>query len=136
MKPLAQLDLRHEGHALVASVDGEVDISNAAELEAAMSASLPNDALGIVLDLSRTTYIDSAGVHFLFGLGARLVRRRQQLRLVVGHDSPIRRVLKLTGVNWTLQQDPTVEDSLRKMRAEVRRAPGEEGWLSGPEPWY
>jgi anti-sigma B factor antagonist len=138
MKPLAQLDVHHDGDVLVAAVDGEVDISNAAELEAALTASLANDALGIVLDLSRTTYIDSAGVHFLFGLGARLSRRRQQLRLVVGDESKIWRVLKLTGVSWTLQQDGDVDDSLRNMRAEVRRSPDEAGWLSGPgpEPWY
>jgi anti-sigma B factor antagonist len=136
MKPLAQLDVQHEADALIAVVEGEIDISNASELEAALSASLANDALGIVLDLSRTTYIDSAGVHLLFGLGARLTRRRQQLRLVLGDDSPIARVLKLTGVSWTMRKDATVAESLRTMRAEVRRAPGEENWLSGPEPWY
>jgi anti-sigma B factor antagonist len=137
VKPLAQLELRHDADVLVASVEGEIDISNASELEAALSASLPNNALGIVLDLTRTSYIDSAGVHFLFGLGARLTRRRQQLRLVVGDGSPIARVLKLTGVSWTLQHDASVQVSLRLMRAEVRRAPGEENWLSaGSEPWY
>jgi anti-sigma B factor antagonist len=137
MKPLAQLDVSREEDALVVRLDGEIDISNAADLRAALDAAVPKTALGLILDLSRASYVDSAGVHLLFGLGANLTRRRQQLRLVVPEDAPVSRVLKLTGVSWTVPHDRTVEDALARLRAEVRPIHGEESWLSAPDgpPW-
>jgi anti-sigma B factor antagonist len=137
VRPLAQLDVTREADALVVGISGEIDISNAADVRAALEAAVPKDALGLVLDLSRTSYIDSAGVHLLFGLGASLTRRRQQLRLVVPVDAPVTRVLKLTGVSWTVPLDRSVPDALAHLRAEVRPIEGEESWLSAPDqaPW-
>jgi len=137
VKPLAQLDVVREPDALVIRVDGEVDISNAADLRAALEGAVPQDARGLVLDLSRSSYIDSAGVHLLFGLGATLARRRKQLRLVVPEGAPVSRVLKLTGVSWTVPRDRSVADALARLRAEVQ-VEGEAGWLSTPDepPWW
>jgi anti-anti-sigma factor len=135
VNPLAQLEVTRAQDALVASVDGEIDISNAAELGASLEAAVPNTALGLVLDLSETTYLDSAGVHLLFGLGSRLARRRQQLRLVVPEASPIKKVLKLTGVSWTVPHDDSVDDALARLRMEVRPVDGEESWVSRSH-WY
>jgi anti-anti-sigma factor len=137
VKPLAQLDVERVSDALVVRLDGEVDISNASEIGAALEAAVSSDTLGLVLDLSGTSYIDSAGVHLLFRLGSRLTRRRQQLRIVVPADAPIKKVIKLTGVGWTVPQDESVDEALTHMRAEVRLVPGEESWVSDPNaPWY
>jgi anti-sigma B factor antagonist len=132
MKPLAQLDVERVQDALVVHLEGEIDISNAAELGAALEAAATSDTLGIVLDLTHTSYIDSAGVHLLFRLGGRLTRRRQQLRIVVPADSPIKKVIKLTGVGWTVPQDDSVDEAVRGLRAEVRPVPGSETWNSDP----
>ena len=135
MKPLAGLDVRHERDALVVRVEGEIDISNAADLRAALDAAVPRRALGLILDLSRSSYIDSAGIHLLFGLGASLTRRRQQLRLIVPEGAVVQKVLRLTGVSWTVPQDSTLEDSLARLREEVQPIHGEDTWLStGDEP--
>jgi anti-sigma B factor antagonist len=121
VRPLAQLDVTREPDALVVRIDGEVDISNATELGAALDAAVPKDALGLVLDLTDASYIDSAGVHLLFKLGASLARRRQQLRLVVPEGAAVRRVLKLTGVNWTVPHDDTTLEALTCLRLSVRK---------------
>ena len=50
----------------------------------------------VLVDLSETSYLDSAGIAMIFRLVARLTWRRQELRLVVPADAPIRKVLELT----------------------------------------
>jgi anti-anti-sigma factor len=133
MSPLARMEMRSEGGAIVATVVGEVDISNAADLGSALEGAVPQRALGLVLDLSEATYIDSAGIHLLFRLGGRLTRRRQQLRVVVPDDAPIRKIINLAGLGWTVPHDKTVAEALVRLRAEVTPQLGEEAWVSAPD---
>jgi anti-anti-sigma factor len=81
-----------------ARIEGELDMSNVDTFADQLGRSVPNEALGLYLDLSGVTYLDSAGVRLLFGLGRKMRERQQQLRLVVPDDSPIRRVLVLTHI--------------------------------------
>jgi anti-anti-sigma factor len=137
MSPLAQLETRMEENAVVACVTGEVDLSNASDIGSALEGSVPQRALGLVLDLSEATYIDSAGVHLLFRLGGRLTRRRQQLRVVVPDTAPIRKIVNLAGLGWTVPQDGSVGEALARLKAEVTPQLGEEAWVSGPDaPFY
>jgi anti-anti-sigma factor len=133
MSPLAQINHRTEQNAIVASLVGEVDISNAADIGSALEGSVPQRALGLVLDLSSATYIDSAGVHLLFRLGGRLTRRRQQLRVVVPEGAPIFKIINLAGLGWTVPQDRSVPEALTRLQAEVTPQLGEEAWVSGPD---
>jgi anti-anti-sigma regulatory factor len=50
---LAQLDLDEQSGITIATLDGEIDLSNAAELEMAISHAVANEALGLVVDLVR-----------------------------------------------------------------------------------
>jgi anti-anti-sigma factor len=137
VSPLAQLELRTDGDVLVARIAGEVDISNAADIGAALQGAVSQRALGLVLDLTEATYIDSAGVHLLFRLGGRLTRRRQQLRVVVPDTAPIRKIVNLAGLGWTVPQDRSVPEALSRLRAEVTPQLGEESWVSSPDaPFY
>jgi anti-anti-sigma factor len=137
MSPLAHLDMRSEGGAVVACIRGEVDISNAADLGSALEGSVPQRALGLVLDLSEATYIDSAGIHLLFRLGSRLTRRRQQLRVVVPDHAAIRKIVNLAGLGWIVPHDKSVRKALINLRAQVTPLLGEEAWVSGPDaPFY
>ena len=77
----------------VASVEGEIDISNCTGLAAQLSHAVPADARGLVLDLSCVTFIDSSGTRMLFRLAARLAGHQQLLHLVVPDESPLRRTL-------------------------------------------
>jgi anti-sigma B factor antagonist len=133
MSPLARMEMRTEQGAIVATVNGEVDISNAADLGSALEGAVPQRALGLVLDLTQATYIDSAGIHLLFRLGGRLTRRRQQLRVVVPDEAPIRKIVTLAGLGWTVPHDKNVAESLVRMRAEVTPQLGEEAWVSAPD---
>ena len=137
MSPLARMEMRTEGGAIVATVTGEIDISNAADLGSALEGAVPQRALGLVLDLSEATYIDSAGIHLLFRLGGRLTRRRQQLRVVVPETARIRKIVNLAGLAWTVPQDNSVAEALSNLKAEVTPQLGEESWVGGPNaPFY
>jgi anti-sigma B factor antagonist len=93
---LAQIELAEQEGVRVVSVTGELDISNVGALEDA-TFDLSNDALGIVVDLSCATYIDSATLGLLFKLHGSVRRRGQALRVVCPPGSSARRVLELTG---------------------------------------
>ncbi len=98
MSELARVEADRRHDLVLVRIVGEIDISNAGELSDAIGSAIPNDAAVVLLDLSRTTYLDSAGVQLLFRLAHRLETRRQQLRLIVPADAPIRTVLELTGL--------------------------------------
>lgn len=86
-----------DGTPLVRVV-GEVDLSNAAFLLEQIASGVTGDAAVVVVDLSGTTYLDSAGISMLFRLGTRLRDTRRELRLVVPPTARIRAVLELTDV--------------------------------------
>jgi anti-anti-sigma factor len=93
---LADIAIESRDKAVVARLSGEIDMTNAAYVGGELTRSVPNEASGLIVDLTETRYIDSAGIELLFELARRLRRRRQELRLVLPPSSPLRRVLLLT----------------------------------------
>jgi anti-anti-sigma factor len=98
------------GSSLV-RVSGEIDLSNAHDVMDSISEAVPHDARRVVLDLSATAYLDSSGIAMLFRLAERLAHRRQELRVVVPDDSPIRAVLELTDVPRVVAVRATVAEA-------------------------
>jgi anti-anti-sigma factor len=80
-------------------VAGEVDLSNADEVRDRIGALVAGEAAVLLLDLSDTAYLDSAGIAMLFRLAERLGWSRQELRLVVPPGSPIGGVIRLTNLD-------------------------------------
>ena len=83
---------------VIASVAGEIDGSNAAEVQRSVAEHVPTSARALIIDLSQTAYIDSTGVELLFELARRLSSRRQSFSVVVPHGSGVRRVLELCDI--------------------------------------
>jgi anti-anti-sigma factor len=110
--PLAELSFETAGNVVVGRVEGEIESVNAEEMSVALAGKLPSDRAGLVIDLSRVTYLDSAGIEFLFDLARRLRTHRQRLRLVVPTDAPMRRVLELCDMERAAPIDATVEAAL------------------------
>jgi anti-anti-sigma factor len=110
----AQIVLERRGGHVVAHLSGEVDMSNADYIRDQLLASTPNDALALVLDITSTRYLDSAAIEVLFDLSRRLARRRQELRLVMPPESPLRRVIELTEVHTAAPVYESLEAALTK----------------------
>lgn len=88
---------------------GEIDLTNATAAREAISHLASLDAPIILIDLTKTTYLDSSGIAMLFHLARRLNERRQTLRLVVPPNSPVRTTLELTHLPQTIPLQPTLE---------------------------
>ena len=73
----------------IASVRGEIDMSNVADVSRALQNAVAQSAAGMVVDFSSTDYLDSSGLHFVFDLGKRLRDRGQRLYLVVPDGAPV-----------------------------------------------
>jgi anti-sigma B factor antagonist len=116
MAELATVIVERNDDFQVVRVAGEVDISNAGKLEEGISEAMPNDAAGLVIDLSDTAYLDSAGIRMLFELRQRLSGRRQSLAVVVPRESLIRHALVVTEVEQVLPIHPTLADALEALR--------------------
>ena len=105
-----------EGVPLV-SLEGEIDIANAAELQDRLLPLLSsNSPPGLIVNLSDVTFIDSRGVHVIFELAKRMSIRHQQLRLVVPRAALIRRILLLIHKDDLIPLDETVEDAAAQMQ--------------------
>jgi anti-sigma B factor antagonist len=112
-------DLQDEWHEEipVARVRGEVDASNVKEIADWLRELLSNRSVAMVVDLSETTYLDSAGINMLFALAEEMRGRQQSLALVVGERSPIGRVVSLTGLDQMVRVHATLDDALGGTRA-------------------
>ena len=118
----ASLDTRVEGRMLVAVVVGEIDMSNADGLGAAISKQISNNSLGLVLDLTRVEYVDSAALHMLFELRQHLIRRGQAMRLVVAPGAVIAPALAIVDVPRTIGVEETPEAALESLMEAIPEA--------------
>ena len=116
MTEIANVILENRGDVQVARLAGEVDISNAKRLQADIAAIVPNDAAGLVLDLSDTDYLDSAGIRMLFELHGRLSDSRQRFAAVVPDNSLIRGSLLVTEVDQAFALRPTLDEAIASVR--------------------
>lgn len=104
---------------VVAHVTGEVDLANAARLGRALASAIPNDAVGVVIDLSSTTYLDSSGVSLVFDLAERLQARQQLVRVALPEDAPLRRVLRVVNLEAVVPIVVTADAAEEEIRREA-----------------
>jgi len=116
MSELATVLVERRGELQVVWLAGEVDISNAGALEEDISDAVPNDAAALILDLSETAYLDSAGIRMLFELRQRLAGRRQSLGVVVPADSVIRHSLVVTELGKAVQMHDSLDEAVDALR--------------------
>ena len=110
---LADVQITVAPNALVAHVSGEIDMSNAEEMGATVIGATPTDASGVVLDLSRVDYLDSAGIYVIYGMRSRLHARGQALMLVIPPASPVHDALRLAGAEHPGEVTEAVDEALR-----------------------
>lgn len=114
MRALAEVREAWSGETPVARVEGEIDASNVAEIAARLRGLLANRSFGLIVDLTATSYLDSAGINMLFVLGDELRTRQQRLRLVVGPRTPIARMIGLTGLDRAHPTFGTLDEALQE----------------------
>jgi anti-sigma B factor antagonist len=100
------LDVSRVGDAHVARLQGEVDLANAAAVEAELSGTAAASTL-LVVDLSGVDYVDSTG----FGVLERLAPRTA-LRVVLPSTATIHRAFRVTGLSQLVPVFESLDDAL------------------------
>lgn len=93
----ASVATKVEGTSVSVSVAGEIDISNAANVERQILDAISNRATTVLIDLTNVEYMDSSGLRILFTLAARLNVLQIGLDVATSEGSPAHRVLELAG---------------------------------------
>jgi len=96
----------------VVTLGGELDVLQANALRNQLLAAVRNEDLGLVLDLTDATYIDSVGVSLLFELAERLAERQLRLAVVLPEEGLVHRVLTIVSLSSVAAVEGSVDDAL------------------------
>lgn len=111
----AYVSITERGAVPIAHLAGEVDVANVDEVRERLVASVPNTAAGVIVDLSGTTYIDSAGIRMLIELADRLAIHQQRACFVIPRKSLVRRVFLITHVDEKVPLCETVDEAMAQI---------------------
>jgi anti-sigma B factor antagonist len=109
------IEVRFVDDVVVARVAGDIDLANTAGISAKILEAVPNDALGLVLDLSGVRYIDSVGIRMLFNFVRTLHASRQGMAIALPVDSPVRKLVKITHLDEATIVQASVEAAIQAL---------------------
>jgi anti-sigma B factor antagonist len=113
----------------VVSAPEEIDITNADALRAALVQAAGDGHRRFVVDMTRTRFCDSAGLHTLLAAHRRAVAEDRQLLLVVSGDA-VPRILALTGIDQIIPSFTGLDEAIgHTAEARAPRAPAHDGQL-------
>ena len=105
----ARLAVTHVRQVTVARLAGEVDLEGAAGLREELAAAVPKGDRGLVVDLTRVGYLDSAGLHLLHDTARTLAARGQSLRVVLAPHAVIAPLFEIVGMDQAVPVDASVD---------------------------
>jgi anti-anti-sigma factor len=100
----------------IVTLSGEMDIVRSQDLRDRLLGAVRNEDLGLVVDLTNTTYIDSVGVSLLFELAERLSERQMRLAVVLPETGLVERVLRIVNLDSVTEIHRTVDEALGAIR--------------------
>ncbi|HYH48649.1 MAG TPA: STAS domain-containing protein [Acidimicrobiia bacterium] len=110
------VEVTMSGDLVVARIGGDIDLANTPTVSAKVLEAVPNDAVGLVLDLSDVRYIDSVGIRMLFNFVRTLHDARQGMAIALPVDSPVRKLLKITHLDEATAFAASVEEAAVALR--------------------
>jgi anti-anti-sigma factor len=108
---IAGLTTHLYGAATIAALTGEIDTSNARQLQRDILTASAG-ARNFVVDLSEVSYIDSAGLAVLHGLASIFASERRSLRIVCPSKSPAARLMRMVVLDRIIPMAERVDDVL------------------------
>lgn len=110
------VDITVEDAVVVARLEGDIDLANTPSVSATVLESIPNDSLGLVVDLTDVRYIDSVGIRMLFTFVRSLHASRQGMAIAVPQDSPVRKLLKITHLDEATVFRASLDEAIATLR--------------------
>lgn len=111
---MSPLDIEQIEGVPVVRVNDDIDAANASATLRQLAEALGPDALSLVVDLSATRYVDSAGIDMLLRLSDRLDHRRAKLILVIPDTSRLQRLATLVGLPEAIAIHPSLANALQE----------------------
>jgi anti-sigma B factor antagonist len=102
------------GRAAVVAVPTELDLTIAEELRDVLLETLNAGALGLVVDMTATTFCDSAGITAITRAVRRAAATDATMRLAVT-STPVLRVLNLVGIDRLIDIYPDADAALASL---------------------
>jgi anti-anti-sigma factor len=109
---MTELDVENTEGVPVARPRGDIDAANASRLREQLAARVDNDTARIIVDLSDTRYVDSAGIDMFLRFSEHLRQRRAKLLLVIPETSPLMPLARLVGLPRAMDVLDTVQQAL------------------------
>jgi anti-anti-sigma factor len=107
----------------VARVTDDVDTANARAVHDRLAGALDSGADCMIVDLSATRYLDSAGLDMLLRLAERLSHRRVTLMLVIPTASQLTRLAAIVGLPQAVAVHVTLAGALEACARLPRATP-------------
>ena len=102
-------EVRWIGRQAAVAMPAEIDVANADEIHRALVSAANLGAPVLIVDMSGTTFCDSAGVQAIIAAHKQAAATDTQLRLVA---PAVMRILTLVGVGQLVPLYPTLEAAL------------------------
>jgi anti-sigma B factor antagonist len=96
---------------VVVSVAGELDIATAERLAGPTEVAVEAEC-GLLLDLSECSFIDSSGLRSVLHAYRELGEIGEAMVVVAGRNSPVRKMLSLTGIDLSVRIFATRGDAI------------------------
>jgi anti-sigma B factor antagonist len=106
------MEIEHRGNVPVARLIGELDIAQAPFLRDRLLRAIENHHQGLVVDLTATTYLDSAVVNLLFEIAEQLQSHQLRLAVVVPEGGLVESVLTIVDLGGVADLHRTVDEAL------------------------
>ena len=112
-----RLAVTHVRQVTVARLAGEVDLEGIAGLREELAAAVPKGDRGLVIDLTRVGYLDSAGLHLLHDTARTLAARGQSLRVVLAPGAVIAPLFEIVGMDQGVPVDASLDAAVDALAA-------------------
>jgi anti-sigma B factor antagonist len=94
----------------VVTVAGEIDLFTAPDFKQHVSAPIDSGVSHVVVDLTKTTFIDSSSLGVLIGAHRRLKLRGGSLAIVCDNEAIVK-TFRITGLDGVFTLVPTIDDA-------------------------
>jgi anti-anti-sigma factor len=110
------VEITHQGDVVIARLEGDIDLAKTPTVSATVLEGVPNDAVGLVVDLQNVRYIDSVGIRMLFTFVRSLQAARQGMAIALPPGSPVRKLLKVTHLDEATVFRASVDEAVTALR--------------------
>ena len=125
MSGYPELRIKKRGSVPVAHVSGDLDLASTGTVRERLLTAVDNQDTGLVIDLSDTGYVDSAGVNLMFEVAERLTVRQLAFAIACPEGGLVERIFELVNLSSVADVYHSVDAAVHGILA--ARAEGELG---------